>query len=158
LIVFVLTGCGTSQSEPEDDTPPPAVVEAPDAPSVPFEAMESNPNDASARRERGNALFAQGQLREAVAEYTAALNAKIDPKTYYNRGVAYTALDELDKAVADYTQAILLDPTDASPRFNRGIVFHRKREGAKAIHDLSEAMRLDPKDPLIPLNRGLVYL
>ena len=106
----------------------------------------------------GNEFFQEGELDLAIDDYTASLKLKEDARTYYNRGVAYTAKEAFAAAVEDYTTAIQLDPNNSSPYFNRGVVLHKMGKTADGIQDLTDAIRLEPNDANAPLNRGLLYV
>src|SRR5262249_55504647 len=96
---------------------------------------------------------AKQQMDEAIAQCNKALAiAPHDPRTYNERGAAYSFKDQFEKAVADYTQAIRLDPDLALAYRNRGSAYYHlgaaaKDAGAgaqfyqKAIDDCTEALK-----------------
>ena len=84
-------------------------------------------NTAAEMFERGNSAYRKGNLDQAIADYTKAI--ELDPqyaKAYYNRGNAYSAKGNLDQAIADYTQVIGLEPQSVTAYYNRGLVYSRQ--------------------------------
>jgi len=71
-------------------------------------ALAMNPNIAEAYLNRGNSKFLQGKLDEAIADYTHALDLKIDRASaaYYDRALAYVAQNRLKEAKADLEAAL----------------------------------------------------
>ncbi|MFZ1990547.1 MAG: tetratricopeptide repeat protein [Alphaproteobacteria bacterium] len=71
-------------------------------------ALAMNPNIAEAYLNRGNSKFLQGKLDEAIADYTHALDLKIDRAgaAYYDRALAYVAQKRLKEAKADLEAAL----------------------------------------------------
>ena len=160
LLLGLLVGCG-EQAEKSEFNPGPADPVAqiePGEPPNPNAEAEPNFKDPVELRQRGNGFFALEDYDNAIEWYSAAIEAKEDAKSFFNRGVAFMAKGELDKALADYDKAIQLEPTAASPFVNRGLLLQRMGKTAQGINDMSEAFKLDPKDASILLNRGLLYM
>jgi tetratricopeptide (TPR) repeat protein len=70
---------------------------------------------------RGLAYKRGGPLKQALAEYDAAL--AFDPnyaEALDNRGVIWDAEGKYDRAIAAYNRAIAVSPSDASAYYNRG--------------------------------------
>ncbi len=110
-----------------------------------LEAVAANP--AVDAFKRGYAEHVQGNLDQAVADYTEAI--RLDPKyarAYNNRGLAYQAQRKINEAIADFTEAVTLKPTLSAAYLNRGIAYAAKRDYAKAIADYDEAIRYDPEN------------
>ena len=63
---------------------------------------------------RGIAYRDQGNLDQAIADFTAALgiNPNYTP-AYHERGVAYRMKGDRELAIADFREAIRLDPTNS---------------------------------------------
>jgi len=74
-------------------------------------ALAIDPNIAAAYLNRGNSKFLQGKLDEAIADYTHALDLKIDRASaaYYNRALAHVAQHRLQDAKADLEAALAVD-------------------------------------------------
>ena len=75
-------------------------------------ALAITPALAEAFLNRGNSRFLQGQMNEALADYTRAIDLKIDRMSaaYYNRALVYGAMGRLKEAQADLQMAIAIDP------------------------------------------------
>jgi len=86
-----------------------------------------------------------GQLEQAVADYTSAI--QLDPqyaKAYNNRGNARATLGELEGALEDYDQALDLDDMLDLTYFNRGVIHYRLRNYEAAVLDLEMYLELVP--------------
>ena len=111
-------------------------------------AIESDPANADAYYERGDAYDELGEYEKAIADYNKAI--KLDPNhalAYFNRAYAYGEIGEYNKAIADYSKAIELNPSDAQAYYNRGLDYHNKGEVPKAVSDLEKCIGLstDPE-------------
>ena len=81
------------------------------------QAIELDPRNAKAYRNRGNARRAKGDLDGAIEDYDQAI--EIDPRNaryHNNRGNLRRAKGDLDGAIEDYDRAIQIDPLLARPR------------------------------------------
>jgi lipoprotein NlpI/Leu/Phe-tRNA-protein transferase len=106
----------------------------------------------------GMALYRAGQLDEAIAAYTKAI--ELNPKNamvFSNRGNVYNYKGLWDMAIRDYDKAIELDPKNAVTFNNRGTVYSDKGLWDMAIRDYDKAIELDPKYAGSFSNRGNVY-
>ena len=107
---------------------------------------------------KAQAEFYNGQFKEAVSDYTRAIEAKPDdPIIYKNRGNAYLHQDEYDDALSDYDRAIRLKPDYAEAHSNRGHVYTNSKQYDKAISEYTEAIRLKPDLTVAYTNRGNLY-
>lgn len=105
---------------------------------------------------RGCAYLAMGQLGEAVADFSVALQLGPDSESFYGRGVAHLGQGELDLAIGDFDEAIRLQPHCLS-YLVRGNAFYQKGYLDQAISDLSEAIGLGCNLPEAYVYRGDVY-
>lgn len=108
-------------------------------------AIAHRPHYAWGYYMRGNSLFEQGKVDEAVKNFTAAL--EINPfleDAFNNRGFGHLALDRPEKALADFSTAIELDPSQATPWNNRGTVLFGMGKEKEALRDYREALKVDP--------------
>lgn len=59
---------------------------------------------------KGREFYNQGDYRQAVSAYNLAIDLNDrNPGTFFDRGLAYTALDELGLALADFSTVLRLD-------------------------------------------------
>jgi len=67
-------------------------------------------DDPSSYKEKGNKNYMSGDYKQAIENYTKAI--ELDPSQavfYSNRAAAYIEIDELEKAIEDADKAISLD-------------------------------------------------
>jgi tetratricopeptide (TPR) repeat protein len=77
-------------------------------------ALEKNPDDAEAYRERASAWEEKGDYDQAIADYSKAIELDQDDVTlYYLRGHLYGEKGRYDRAIADCDKAIEIGPDDA---------------------------------------------
>jgi hypothetical protein len=95
----------------------------------------------TALRNRASSYQSNGDLDDAIRDYTAALElggvaAKLNAKTFGNRALAYAGKGDDSRALADYDQAIMLDPNLVTARINRADVYMKREDDARALADL----------------------
>jgi len=107
---------------------------------------------------RGNIYGKQGNLTQAIADYTNVIriNSK-HAKAYYNRGNIYGKQDNLIQAIADYTKAIEIDSKYAAAYSNRGNICQIQGNFHQAIADYSKAIEINPDIAGFYSNRGNAY-
>jgi tetratricopeptide (TPR) repeat protein len=78
---------------------------------IPSEALASSPlKDAKFYLERGIALYRNGDLPAAIADFDLAI--QLDPNledAYINQGIAWYRMGSFDRAFADVAQAIRIE-------------------------------------------------
>jgi tetratricopeptide (TPR) repeat protein len=151
------------------------------------EAINLDPDMASAWMLRGRALFAsvskvyavgenfssvrtivtagsvvseekKAVYDRAIADFTQAI--RLDPNNanaYRERGNAYSDKGDYDRAIADYNQALRLDPNLAAAYNTRGFAYYMKGDYDRAIADYNQALRINPNDAKAYLGRGNAY-
>ena len=103
-------------------------------------AIELNPNDAKAYKNRGAAYGRKRQYDRAIGDYNKAI--AIDPNyayTYIYRGVAYGRKGQYDREIEDYNKAIAINPNDAYAYNRRGFAYKNKGQYDRAISDFQKA-------------------
>ncbi len=109
--------------------------------------IETNPQDAAAYFNRGNAKSDLKDYQGAISDYTKAI--EINPQyaaNYNNRGLAKIDLKDYKGAVADYTKAIAINPQYAYYYMNRGITRENIGDLKGACADWRKASSLGEKD------------
>jgi tetratricopeptide (TPR) repeat protein len=113
-------------------------------------------SDAQAALDRAKAAYDQGNIQEAIKQYTQAIKADLnDANVYTSRGLAYASLGDYGKAIADYSQAIKLNPNDEAAYFIRGSTYEFfLGDYSKAIADYSQAIKLSPNHAIAVIAYG----
>ena len=124
------------------------------------EYIQLIPNDPFGYLKRGVVRHAAGKHREAISDYTRALelekaaNAGYGAGLHYNRANVYRDLGEYDKAIADYDEAVRIDPKYQHAIVSRGSVRNSKGDYDRAIADLDLALKIDPTDVIAYQHRA----
>ena len=107
---------------------------------------------------RGNFFRKQGNLTQAVSDYTNAIRVNSrHAKAYYNRGNVYVKQGDLAQAIADYTKAVEINPDYSEAYYNRANTYEKQGNVAQAISDYTKAIKINPKYAAAYCNRGNVY-
>jgi len=109
------------------------------------DTVKKSPKKARPYNNRGLAYYTQGNLSEAIADYTKAI--EIDPEyaqAYSNRGLAYYDKGKLGEAILDHSRAIKINPRSAEAYNNRGLARYDKDEYDKAVLDYTYAIDINP--------------
>lgn len=107
------------------------------------EALRHQPYMATAYNERGNVRRFQGEIDNAIADYTMAIH--IDGtyyEAYYNRGLAYEDKKRYVDAEDDLTRVLALNPTISQAYEARGRVRAARHDYDGAIADLTRYLRV----------------
>ncbi len=105
--------------------------------------------------ERGNALYGERRIDEAIAAYRAAISLNPDyAQAHNNLGVALRAGGRLDEAVAACREAVRLQPSYASAWNNLGSMLQRQGDHEAAVAAYEESLRLNPGAATAHYNLG----
>ncbi len=120
-------------------------------------ALSVSPRHALAAYNRGFVHFARGDLAQAAADYSRAIDlAPVMAVAYANRCLVRTmAGKELREALADCDEALRLAPESIDALETRGFVYLKLGDSAVAERDYESALRLDPDRPVALYGRGL---
>lgn len=105
-------------------------------------AIAANLKAVIAYNNRGAYYHEQGLLKQAIGDYSRAIDLNPDPYIYYSRGNAYFTAKEFTKATLDYSQAIEMGLVDANAYNNRGVAYIRLGAVDKACADFERAVLL----------------
>jgi tetratricopeptide (TPR) repeat protein len=123
------------------------------------QAIERNPRDATAFRNRAKAWEARGETQRALADYDAAIRiAPDDPAAFRGRGEMWRRLGMLDRALLDLDRAIRFTFADADIYCHRGLVWDQEGDHDRAVADFNQAIKLDPRRACAYMGRGLALL
>lgn len=111
-------------------------------------AARINARDPLSRGNLGTYFQTHNQMREAVAQYEAAVQLTSDPallaQTYANLGAAYRALGEDDAAHKDFDQSLRFNPNQYNAWLGLGLLSRKQGKLDEAINDLSRSAELQP--------------
>jgi putative GTP pyrophosphokinase len=98
-------------------------------------------------KHRGMANFACSQYKEAIQDFTYAL--ELDPKAYksaYYRGVVYSVVKDYSNAIDDYTLALSINPYQSFCLFRRGQAYYHIGDYPQALSDCENSLALEPSN------------
>lgn len=101
------------------------------------------------RNHAGNALYEQGNYRDAASAYQAAqVDAPDQPEPYYNAGNALAQAGEIDRALAALNQALRTadDSLAEQAYYNLGNVYFGMSRYEEAIQAYQQALLRNPDD------------
>ncbi len=111
-------------------------------------AARINPRDAMSRSNLGTYLQTHNHMREAVAQYEAAVALTSDPillaQTYANLGAAQRALGEDDQAYKNFQQSLHFNPSQFNAWLGLGLLAQKQGKLDEAIRDLSRSVETQP--------------
>jgi serine/threonine protein kinase/Flp pilus assembly protein TadD len=111
-------------------------------------AIATNPKDAGAYYNLGNALGRKRDFSGAAAAYRKVVElTPQDAGAYHNLGIVLAQTPDLDGAINAYRKSIELMPKDPSTYKNLEIALYKKGAFADAVAASRSAIDLDPKDP-----------
>ena len=128
-----------------------------DEPTAPSDAAVSAKADQSVRHyNKGVALYAEGHLADAIAEYRTAIH--LDPanaEAHANLGLALRAGGQGAEVARELRTALKLDPTLAEAHNTLGAVLYQRGKYALAQAEFGSAVHLKPDYALARYNLGL---
>jgi tetratricopeptide (TPR) repeat protein len=122
------------------------------------DSVRKSPHKARPYNNRGKAYDDQGNLPQAIADYSKAI--EINPNyadAYCNRGNIYNKLGNFTQAMFDYNKAIEINPDYELAYNNRGSVYEKQDNLTQALSDYNKTIELNPKLAEAYNNRGNVY-
>ena len=119
-------------------------------------ALPANP-DAVAHLERGDLLFAQGDLEGAAVEFQNAIqSAPHLPGPHASLGWLLYSMGDLEGAVSEFEEARRIDNTWADPVLGLGYTYLSRNENEAARREFEAAIALSPEPYLLAqANYGL---
>ncbi|MCL2293719.1 MAG: tetratricopeptide repeat protein [Spirochaetes bacterium] len=121
------------------------------------QAIQLDPDNVRALRDRGHAHRLRGDFDLAIADYSEAIRLEPTALMFNNRGITHSDRGDLDLAIADYNEAIRLNPNFYHAFNNRGNAHFNRGDLDLAIADYNEAIRLNPNFSSFFNNRGLAH-
>jgi tetratricopeptide (TPR) repeat protein len=112
--------------------------------------LNHEPENARAHYIKADCIEQQGELENAIAEYTRAIELeRTEPLFYLRRGLLYARQNKAMDAIRDMSSAIQIRPGYSEAWYWRGMI--KYRSGQMPCDDLNQALQLSKKDG----NRGL---
>lgn len=109
---------------------------------------EQKKAQAEQRKAKGNDFLANKQYREAVSEYTAAVELQPDNAVYRaNRAAAYSYLNEHKKAIEDCSAAVKINPAYTKAWSRMGTAYFSDGQFDKSVDAFAKASELEPGNP-----------
>jgi protein O-mannosyl-transferase len=111
-------------------------------------AARINPKDPMSRNNLGIYFQKHNQMREAVAQYEAAVSLTSDSgflaQAYANLGAAHRALGEDEEAHKSFDQSLRFNPNQSNAWLGLGRLAQKQGKFDEAISDLSRSVELQP--------------
>jgi hypothetical protein len=109
--------------------------------------IKKDPNDYEAHTKLARALFAKGQVNEALAHLSAAVQIKPDDdRAHYELGFIYLRQERLSEAFREFQTVIRLNPEDYEAYGSLGLICLSAGRKEEAQTYLGTALRLNPDD------------
>jgi tetratricopeptide (TPR) repeat protein len=120
------------------------------------DTVEKLPQNERAHNNLGIALFDQGRILEAIAQYEKVLQIKPDlAEAHTNLGNALAKIPgRLDEAIAQYKEAVRLKPGYVPAHFSLANAFDDEGHTDEAIEQSGEALRIRPTSAEAHSNLG----
>ena len=137
-----------ARATPQASSPPPSRAPAP----VLKDALPpaSLPPQARAHMERGQRLYDQGQVNEAIAEWQKTIRlAPRAARAHHLLGVALRDRGEQTKALAAFREALRLEPDNATAYVQLGRVLEATGDASGALEAYRAALQLVPSAPYV---------
>lgn len=101
-------------------------------------------DEAEQHYNAGVELYNQGQLNEAIAEYTKVIELEPEwvAEVYYSRALTHYHLGEYQQAIEDLDETIGINPQDADAYTIRGLAYTALNMDAAAQQDIDRAVEL----------------
>jgi len=112
------------------------------------QALQKKADDAEALNGLGLVLEREGQIDDALAQFTRAAAVAPDHWAYrFNLAHALGQAGKWNGAVDEYRAASQLFPDDYATQYNLALAIHKKGDDADAIPEFRKAIALAPREP-----------
>jgi len=121
-------------------------------------AIQLNPKNMDAWRDRGVLLLRQQKFEEALTSFQKLLEESPDDLAAHQRVVVILAqLGKFDEAFKILDKAIEANPESTAPYHMRAGLHVTRGDNQAAIEDLNSALKVDPKDTLALIQRSQIH-
>jgi tetratricopeptide (TPR) repeat protein len=107
---------------------------------------------------RGIVNGRSGKFKEAIIDFSKAIELEPDVSYYMNRAHTYSELKDYLAAIKDYSEDIDQYPNNPFAYYCRGNAYCKIIDYEAAIKDLTEAIHFNPNDPRYFNDRGSTYI
>jgi len=108
---------------------------------------------------RGASFYDQGDYKNALTDYTAALNLKSDyPEALSGRGTTYFKLQHYEKALNDFNNYLSVKPNDLEILYKRVMCFVYKNDFENALVEINKMIKVDPNQGSYYQTRSFIQL
>jgi len=107
-------------------------------------AIAADPKSQPAYLNRANSYFSLRKFDSCLADCTAAIKLKPDPRLYYARALCYSNLRQPERCMEDLAVAIQLKPDYYEALRWRAVLFKGQDEFDRALEDINAAMKSAP--------------
>jgi tetratricopeptide (TPR) repeat protein len=118
-------------------------------------ALRVTADNYLAHNDLGIALYDQGRVEEAMAQYAESL--RIQPNyslAHYNLGVALAKQGRFDEAADEYDRTLAINPDDVHAHVNLGVIFAGRGQYREAVPHYRRALALEPDNQNAHNNLG----
>ncbi|MBT3295346.1 MAG: fused MFS/spermidine synthase [Verrucomicrobia bacterium] len=127
-------------------------------------ALDLDPENHFALRQRAGLHVAQGMFREALSDLDRAITGNPDDFVlHFNRGLSHVNVGEFAKGIEDYSTALAM--TEMHGEFvhrenifyRRALAHHLAGDHASAVADFTEAIGILPSNPTFQAGRAVAH-
>ena len=94
---------------------------------------------------RGMAYFSLGNYRQAVKDFTKAINFdSTSDRSYANRGLCFRIMKRFDQALTDFSAALKIDPNRPDACFGQAQTYFDMNELTKALIMCEKVLEINP--------------
>jgi Flp pilus assembly protein TadD len=119
------------------------------------QALLKKPDDAEALNGLGLVMEREGQVQDAIAQFTRA--ATVSPNNWayrFNLAHALGETGDWGRAIDEYRAAATLFPDDYATQYNLALALHKKGDDEGAIPEYRKAIAMAPGEPSFHLSLG----
>jgi tetratricopeptide (TPR) repeat protein len=110
---------------------------------------------AEQHKDAGNEFVRQGNYKDALTEYTLAIEGDPNNAIYYaNRGLAYQKLNNHEQAIADLEKAISLNPSYIKTYPRLASSYTLLQNYAKALQTIDMGLAIEPNNDSLIKQKG----
>ena len=121
-------------------------------------ALQLDPSNENALRERGFTYFVDEKIPAAIADFEAALKLNPQDAPIYAYLARIHKRTNIDQALGDYNTYLKLKTDDPYAYVERGQILESQSKNVLAIADYNQVIKLLPNDAIGYSNRADVYL